>query len=102
MRPLDLEVAESAWDSLHNLTIFWEKFHSDQRIDELVDELMEAADWLRTHPGAGAAEVHMRKTRYTYRRWVVGHVKIVYRVTRTAIRVSDIFDSRQDPRKMKG
>jgi len=29
-------------------------------------------------------------------------VKIIYRVTRTAIRVTDFFDSRQDPRKVKG
>lgn len=44
----------------------------------------------------------LNKGRFQYRRWVVGHVKIIYRVTKTAVRVTDFFDSRQDPKKMKG
>ena len=78
MKRLDLHVADSAWDRLHDLALFLEKFHSDERI-----------------------EVFMKKKRFEYRRWVVGHVKIVYRVTRTSSRVSDFFDGRQDPSKMK-
>ncbi|MBP6391845.1 MAG: hypothetical protein KA175_02555 [Flavobacteriales bacterium] len=102
MNRLDLEVADSAWDRLHDLTLFWEKFHSDERIGALADELLNEAEWLCSHPRAGAFETQMPGSRYQYRHWVVGHVKIVYRVTRSAIRVSDFFDSRQDPRRMKG
>jgi len=102
MKRLVLQVADSAWERLNDLAVFWEKFHSDERIEEMVDEILDAAEWLRDHPRAGAIEVFMKKKRFEYRRWVVGHIKIIYCVTRTSIRVSDFFDSRQDPSKMKG
>ena len=98
MKRLELEVADSAWERLHELTLFWEKFHSDERIEALVDELFDEVEWLRDHPRAGAIEIHMPKTKVEYRRWVVGRIKIIYRISRNAIRVSDLFDSRQDPK----
>ncbi|MBK9417484.1 MAG: type II toxin-antitoxin system RelE/ParE family toxin [Flavobacteriales bacterium] len=36
-----------------------------------------------------------------HRRVVVGNYKIVYRVHQEAVRIVDVFDSRQDPGKMK-
>ncbi len=37
-----------------------------------------------------------------HRRLVEGHYKIIYRIEGEIIYVTDIFDSRQDPLKMKG
>ncbi|MCU0318815.1 MAG: hypothetical protein MUE88_01880 [Flavobacteriales bacterium] len=37
-----------------------------------------------------------------YRRAIAGHFKIIYRVVEGVVEVSDIFDSRQDPQKMRG
>lgn len=37
-----------------------------------------------------------------HRRIIEGHYKIIYRVEGQAIYITDIFDSRQDPNKMKG
>lgn len=33
---------------------------------------------------------------------VVGNYKVIYRIHELEIRVTDVFDARQDPRKMKG
>ena len=102
MKPLRLEVANSAWTTLDELTTYWSKVHSHDLALELVNELFREANWLCRHPRAGAFEPWMRYRRFKYRRWIVGHVKIVYRVTRGSIRIVDFFDSRQDPNKMKG
>jgi len=37
-----------------------------------------------------------------YRRLVEGHYKIIYRIEDEYIYITDIFDSCQDPDKMKG
>lgn len=37
-----------------------------------------------------------------HRRLIESHYKIIYRVVGEYIYVTDIFDSRQDPEKMKG
>ena len=65
-------------------------------------EVRKALKYLEEHPGWGAIEELMSSSRYRYRRIVVGHIKIIYRVGRTIIHVTDIFDSRQDPGKIKG
>lgn len=101
-RPLRLDVSNTALKRLDDLISIWRTYHSDQRVEELVDELYDQAEWLCVYPRAGAVEEWLSKGRFQYRRWVVGHVKIIYRVTRTAVRVTDFFDSRQDPKKMKG
>ncbi|MBK6892467.1 MAG: type II toxin-antitoxin system RelE/ParE family toxin [Flavobacteriales bacterium] len=65
-------------------------------------EVRKALRYLEGHPVWGATEDLMGGSRYRYRRIIVGHIKIIYRVGRTIIHVTDIFDSRQDPGKMKG
>ena len=42
------------------------------------------------------------KGKHAYRKLIVGYVKIVYFVGRNRLVVTDFFDGRQDPRKMKG
>jgi hypothetical protein len=37
-----------------------------------------------------------------HRRVIVGPFKIIYRLTANAVYVTDIFDSRRDPKRMKG
>ena len=65
-------------------------------------DVTKALKYLEEHPGWGAVEELIGTSRYRYRRIVVGHIKIIYRVGRAVIHVTDIFDSRQDPGKMKG
>lgn len=77
---------------LDDLVSIWRTYHSDQRADELVDELFDQAELLCVYPRAGAVEEWLNKGRFRYRRRVVGHVKIICRVTRTAVRVNDFVD----------
>jgi hypothetical protein len=37
-----------------------------------------------------------------HRRWIVGDVKVNCRLGPDVLYVTDFFDSRQDPKKMKG
>lgn len=97
-----LEVTDSAWSSLDALTVFWSDQLTDAAIDARVDELWEAVLWLLGHPGAGQVEEYLSAFGKEHRRWIVGDVKVIYRLGPDVLYVTDFFDSRQDPKKMKG
>ncbi len=98
---MKLVIADSAWESLTTLQAYWAQFNTDDTIDARIDELLAEVLWLSEWPGAGAEEVFLEHRGRQYRRWVVGRVKIVYYLHGDELRVSDFFDSRQHPRKMK-
>lgn len=97
-----LVIATSAWDSLDRLQKYWAQFNTDERVHQRVDELLAEAEWLSGWPGAGAQEVYMEHRGRHYHKWTVGRVKIVYYIEGDELRVSDFFDARRHPRRMKG
>lgn len=99
---MKLEVTESAWESLAELTDYWSDFRSHDVIVRRVDELWDAVDWLLAHPRAGQYEENLEDLGLGHRRWVVREVKIVYRVVGKVLRVTQFFDSRQHTGKMRG
>jgi toxin ParE1/3/4 len=53
-------------------------------------------------PGAGQYETALDHMGQGHRRWVVGHYKLIYLVLEDQLVITDFFDTRQDPKKMKG
>lgn len=75
---------------------------TDREVRKRADAVHSALNDLVLHPGRGAFEDLVAMPGRRYRRWIVGEIKIIYYTTKTIVRVTDIFDCRQDPRKMKG
>lgn len=75
---------------------------SHEKLIEIRDEILNAADGLISQPLQGAEEPLLEHLGLSHRRIVVGHYKIIYRISGSYIYITDIFDSRQDPKKMKG
>ncbi|MBL0127412.1 MAG: type II toxin-antitoxin system RelE/ParE family toxin [Flavobacteriales bacterium] len=73
-----------------------------EKREEMVDRVLEEAKRLIQWPNAGQVEVWMEGREHVYRRLVVGNFKVIYRVDDEVIYVTDIFDARQDPSKMRG
>jgi hypothetical protein len=67
-RPLRLDVSNTALKCLDDLIATWRTYHSDQRVEELVDEIYDQAEWLCAYPRAGAVEVWLNTGRFQYRR----------------------------------
>ena len=72
------------------------------RRDVLVSKIFKEAERLLNYPRAGQKEPLMDHLPYEYRRLVVGNFKIIYRIDGEWIRITDIFDARQDPKRMRG
>ena len=98
---MKLVVTDSAWSSLAALIEFWAGSNTDERIAERVDEIWEQVQWLVKNPGAGQFEEHLEEIGLHHRRWVADEIRIIYRVIDDTLFITDFFDSRQDPGRMK-
>jgi hypothetical protein len=75
---------------------------SHEKLIEIRDQILNRADTLLLHPLNDQKEPFLEHLGLGHRRLVESHYKIIYRVAGENIYVTDIFDSRQDPDKMKG
>jgi toxin ParE1/3/4 len=73
-----------------------------EKINEIRDRILAKADKLLDNPYLGQQEEYLDHLGKTHRRMIEGNYKIIYRVQGESIYITDIFDSRQDPSKMKG
>jgi plasmid stabilization system protein ParE len=66
------------------------------------NQLLDKADSLITDPHIGQYEEYLEHLEKGHRRLVEGNFKIIYRIESDCIYITDFFDTRQDPEKMKG
>lgn len=72
------------------------------QVTKIKDRLMGRVRSLSKNPYKGQYEPYLSKLKQGHRRLIEGNFKIVYRVEDNIIYVVDFFDSRDDPKKMKG
>ncbi len=97
-----VELTEPAWESLDQAIAFLHLHWSERVIDRIVSRLWENIELLLEFPFGGQVETDLAYMGKGHRRIVVGHFKVIYYVDGEVVYVTDIFDSRQDPGKMKG
>ncbi|HKM92900.1 MAG TPA: type II toxin-antitoxin system RelE/ParE family toxin [Prolixibacteraceae bacterium] len=98
---MKLVYTEQALESLEEALSFITPNVSPKKLIEIRDNILNAADTLLLQPKQGQAETYLAHLRLGHRRLVISHYKIIYRIIGATIYVTDIFDSRQDPDKMK-
>lgn len=99
---MKLVYTEQALISLEEALEFIASKVSYEKLIEIRDKILDTADTLMEQPLAGQREYLLEHLELGHRRLVEGHYKIIYRVENEYIYITDIFDSRQDPIKMKG
>lgn len=73
-----------------------------EKLLEIRDKILDKADTLATDPYIDQEEPYLTHLKLGHRRILESHYKIIYRIADDCIYITDIFDSRQDPEKMKG
>ncbi|MCB8964436.1 MAG: type II toxin-antitoxin system RelE/ParE family toxin [Bacteroidales bacterium] len=73
-----------------------------EKLIEIRDSILDAADTLKEQPHLGQKEYLLEHLGLEHRRLIVGNYKIIYKLTSDYIYITDIFDTRQNPAKMKG
>jgi len=99
---MKLVYTEQALISLEETLEFIAQKVSQDKLIEIRDQILDRADTLLKQPLIGQKEPFLEHLGFGHRRLVEGHCKIIYKVVGEYIYITDIFDSRQDPDKMKG
>lgn len=99
---MKLVVLQQANDSFSRSLRYLAKYYSKTYLHSLRRKVKQELVWLKTHPAGGQYEEQLEHLGQGHRRHVAAPFKIVYRVIDDTIVVTDIFDSRRDPKRMKG
>lgn len=98
---MNLVYTEQAFIGLEESLAFIASKVSYEKLMEIRACILDKADTLLLDPLKGQKESYLESTGLEYRRLIEGHYKIIYRVIEETIYITDIFDSRQDPEKLK-
>ena len=74
---------------------------SDKVADKIRKSIFESTRHLIKQPLIGAIEENLVELKQDHRYLVTGNYKIIYRIIQNDIYITDIFDCRQNPQKMK-
>lgn len=99
---MKLVYTEQAIASLQECMDFFPPEVPSEKVNEIRDRILAKADKLLVNPYIGQYEEYLEHMGQSHRRVIEGNYKIIYKVEGDAIFITDIFDSRQDPAKMKG
>ena len=99
---MKLVYTEQAHHSLEETLEFIAPMISHEKLSEIRSRIFDKADTLLLHPLQGQIEPFLEHLGLEHRRLVSNNYKIIYRVIGNCIYITDIFDSRQNPDKMKG
>jgi toxin ParE1/3/4 len=99
---MKLVYTEQALNGLQEALEFITPKVSFKKLMEIRDKILDKADTLLLNPLKGQKEPYLEHLGFDHRRIFQSHYKIIYRIIGEYIYITDIFDSRQDPDKMKG
>ena len=101
---MNLQYSDYAIQQLENILFFLVKEQGlpFEKAYEIRQQIFDKVDLLFNNLSIGQREEYLDKLSLSHRRLVVGNYKIIYLIEMDAIIITDIFDTLQDPTKMKG
>lgn len=89
--------------ALGDLDYIYEQFcrYSSPRAENILKALLEKSDQLYTHPRSGQREDSQQGRPEEIRYLVCEHYKIIYAVFKDNVTIITLFDTRQDPSKLR-
>jgi toxin ParE1/3/4 len=100
---VEIVITNQALTSLNDSLIFLNVTQSItfEKALEIRGQIFARIESLKLNPYLGQTESFMSKSK-EYRRLIEGSYKIIYYIEKNSVYVTDIFDSRQNPSRMKG
>lgn len=99
---MKLFYTQQALDSLQECLDFFPSEVPAEKVNEIRDKILAKADVLLINPYVGQVEEYLEHLDKNHRRVIEGNYKILCRIENEIVYVTDIFDCRQYPSKMKG
>ena len=90
-----------AISELKNIYLYYRMVATNKVADKIRKSVFDATRPLIKDPLIGAVEENLESLKQGHRYLVEGNYKIIYRVIQNNIYITDVFDCRQNPQKMK-
>jgi toxin ParE1/3/4 len=90
-----------AISELKNIFLYYRMVAGDKTADKIRKSIFNSTKPLIKNPLIGAIEENLTELKQGHRYLVEGNYKIIYRLIDNNIYITDIFDCRQNPIKMK-
>ena len=90
-----------AISELKNIFLYYRMVAGEKTADKIRKSIFSATKPLLKQPFVGVLEENLTDLKQGHRYLVKGNYKIIYRVIDDNIYITDIFDCRQNPPKMK-
>lgn len=82
--------------------LIYEQGVPPQKALEIRDKILDKADTILSNVYEPPREEFLEHLQLSHRRLIVGNYKIVYTIKPDHVLITDVFDTRQYPDKMKG
>ncbi|MFM1875064.1 MAG: hypothetical protein RL266_801 [Bacteroidota bacterium] len=91
----------SALNELRNIYDYYLENVGHQMAENIRTNVLMATGQLSSEPRSGIPEPSLSNEAKQYRSVIRGHYKVIYRMEGDSVMVVDVFDTRQDPPKIK-
>lgn len=98
---MTLEITAQARERLFGIWLHIKENASEERADKVEDRLLQRAQELLEQPWKGPPERELASLNEGHRFLLLGRYKIIYRVIGEVIYVTDFFDTKQHPSRMR-
>ncbi len=90
-----------AISELKNIYLYYRMVATNKVADKIRKSIFDSTRHLTKQPLIGTVEENLMDLKQGHRYLVAGNYKIIYRIIHDNIYITDIFDCRQNPQKMK-
>jgi plasmid stabilization system protein ParE len=90
-----------ALDSLRTIYLYYKEKATVRIAQNIKNSILYSTRQLANHPLSGSKEVYLSDLGEGHRSMICGNYKITYKHQNKRIYITDIFDSRQNPVKLK-
>ncbi|MEI6139388.1 MAG: type II toxin-antitoxin system RelE/ParE family toxin [Mariniphaga sp.] len=92
---------KSALASLRDIYIYYKEKASIVVANRIRDEVLTSSDQLEHHALSGQIEESLEVLKESHRYILRGQYKIIYKIKNGKVYITDVFDTRQNPEKIK-
>jgi plasmid stabilization system protein ParE len=97
-----IDWSDDALTHLQELIDYLRDEAGELTVTKITSKITRRIDLLATQPEFGQREPLLEGKRHEYRRLIEGRYKIIYRVEGDTVYISAIFDTRQNPDRLRG
>jgi plasmid stabilization system protein ParE len=92
--------SEFASETLRNIYVYYKEAAGENTADRIKRAIFLATKQLARYPESGQIEENLKILGEDHRYLIKGNHKIIYKPVKEGVLITDVFDTRQDPKKM--